>query len=99
MTCRPGALQAPAHLMGDNDQTTRWSIERMVTTGNKCIRTDYHWVTECGQLGDICPRRVSTENNISDIFTKPLAGQPFMRRRDVLIGRSSLPALPAPPHR
>ena len=76
-----------------------WSIERMVTTGNKCIRTDYHWVKECVQLGDICPRRVSTENNISDIFTKPLAGLPFMRLRDVLIGRSSLPALPAPPHR
>eukprot|EP01045_Picozoa_sp_COSAG04_P025101 COSAG04_NODE_3239_length_3016_cov_33.006171_1_plen_67_part_10 len=33
----------------------------------KCIRTDYHWVKECVQLGDICPRRVSTENNISDI--------------------------------
>ena len=92
-------VTAPSPILGDNDQTTRWSIERMVTTGNKCIRTDYHWVKECVQLGDICPRRVSTENNISDIFTKPLAGQPFMRLRDVLIGRSSLPALPAPPHR
>ena len=92
-------VSAPSPILGDNDQTTRWSIERMVTTGNKCIRTDYHWVKECVQLGDICPRRVSTENNISDIFTKPLAGQPFMRLRDVLIGRSSLPALPAPPHR
>ena len=88
-------VSAPSPILGDNDQTTRWSIERMVTTGNKCIRTDYHWVKECVQLGDICPRRVSTENNISDIFTKPLAGLPFMRLRDVLIGRSSLPALPA----
>ena len=88
-----------ADRMGDNDQTTRWSIERMVTTGNKCIRTDYHWVKECVQLGDICPRRVSTENNISDIFTKSLAGQLFTRLRDMLIGRSPLPALPAPPHR
>ena len=92
-------VQDASPILGDNDQTTRWSIERMVTTGNKCIRTDYHWVKECVKLGDICPRRVSTENNISDIFTKSLAGQLFTRLRDMLIGRSPLPVLPAPPHR
>ena len=82
-------VTAPSPILGDNDQTTRWSIERMVTTGNKCIRTDYHWVKECVQLGDICPRRVSTENNISDIFTKPLGRAIFMPLRDQLINLDS----------
>ena len=92
-------VRAPSPILGDNDQATRWSIERMVTTGNKCIRTDYHWIKECVQLGDICPRRVSTENNISDLFTKSLSGQNFTRLREILIGRSAIPALPPPPHR
>ena len=92
-------VRAPSPILGDNDQATRWSIERMVTTGNKCIRTDYHWIKECVQLGDICPRRVSTENNISDLFTKSLSGQNFTRLREILIGRSAMPALPPPPHR
>ena len=91
-------VRAPSPILGDNDQATRWSIERMVTTGNKCIRTDYHWIKECVQLGDICPRRVSTENNISDLFTKSLSGQNFTRLREILIGRSAMPTLPPPPH-
>ena len=34
----------PVVLLGDNDQATRWTIHGMVTTGNKTVRMNYHWV-------------------------------------------------------
>ena len=54
---------------------------------------------ECVEDGRMRVEFVRSEHNLSDIFTKSLAGQLFTRLRDMLIGRSPLPVLPAPPHR
>ena len=92
-------VSEPTPVMGDNDQATKWSIEDMVTTGNKCIRVEYHWVKECVDEGDICPRRIDTTENVSDVFTKSLGWQTLDPLRDNLTGYGQLPELPAPRHR
>ena len=92
-------VSEPTPVMGDNDQATKWSIEDMVTTGNKCIRVEYHYVKECVEEGDICPRRIDTTENVSDIFTKPLAWQIMNKLRDNMTGYGELPELPPPRHR
>ena len=44
--------------LGDNDQATRLSHEDIVTSGNRMIRNNYHFVKECVEEGDIDTRRV-----------------------------------------
>ena len=84
-------------VLGDNDQATRLGLEDMVTTGNKMIRNNYHFVKECVELGDIDIRRVPTELNPADPLTKPLSRQYCERLLPVLTGTGNhLPDLPAP---
>ncbi len=64
------SAERPVVMLGDNDQATRWTIHGMVTTGNKSVRMNYHWVQECVLDGIVDPRRVPTVDNSSDIFTK-----------------------------
>ncbi len=71
----------PVKLLGDNDQATRWTIHGMVTTGNKTVRMNYHWVQECVRDGIVDPRRVDTVLNTSDIFTKSLGSVDIDRLR------------------
>lgn len=86
-----------ACVLGDNDQATRLGLEDMVTTGNKMIRNNYHFVKECVELGDIDIRRVPTELNPADPLTKPLSRQFCERLLPVLTGCGNhLPDLPPP---
>ena len=88
----------PVILLGDNDQATRWTIHGMVTTGNKTVRMNYHWVQECVRDGIVDPRRVDTVLNTSDIFTKSLGSVDIDRLRPGLTGYGKLPPIPdAPP--
>ena len=89
----------PIVMLGDNDQATRWINHGMVTTANKSIRMNYHWVRECARDGIICPRRVPTVHNISDVFTKTLKDVDMRRLRPGLTGYGPLPPIPkAPPN-
>jgi hypothetical protein len=89
----------PIVMLGDNDQATRWINHGMVTTANKSIRMNYHWVRECARDGIICPRRVPTIDNLSDVFTKTLKDVDMSRLRPGLTGYGSLPDIPdAPPN-
>jgi hypothetical protein len=88
----------PVVLLGVNDQATRWTIHGMVTTGNKTVRMNYHWVQECVRDGIVDPRRVDTVLNTSDIFTKSLGSVDIDRLRPGLTGYGKLPPIPdAPP--
>ena len=82
--------------MGDNDQATRWSVEQMVTTGNKCIRTEYHWVKECIEEGDVSPQRIETARNLSDCMTKALPNQVINNLVGGLSGYEDIPEPPGP---
>ena len=86
----------PTALMGDNDQATRWSVEKMVTTGNKCIRTEYHWVKESYEEGDISPQRIETARNLSDCMTKALPREVIDRLVGGLTGYEDIPSAPGP---
>ena len=83
----------PTALMGDNDQATRWSVENMVTTGNKCIRTEYHWVKESYEEGDISPQRIETARNLSDCMTKALPREVIDRLVGGLTGYEDMGAI------
>ena len=85
-------------MLGDNDQATRWINHGMVTTANKSIRMNYHWVRECARDGIVSPRRVPTVSNLSDVFTKTLKEVDMSRLRPGLTGYGPLPSIPdAPP--
>ena len=92
----PQYVREPTPLLGDNDQATRWGLEHMVTGGTKPIRVEYHFVKECVELVDVDPRRVPTEDNISDIFTKALSEPLIERFRGVLTGYEQVPEPPPP---
>ena len=66
----------------------------MVTTANKSVRMNYHWVQEAVQDGFIDPRRVDTEDNTSDVFTKTLGVDDNNRLRPGLTGYGPLPMIP-----
>ena len=87
----------PIVMLGDNDQATRWINHGMVTTANKSIRMNYHWVRECARDGIVCPRRVPTVNNLSDVFTKTLKDVDMSRLRPGLTGYGPLPQIPDKP--
>ena len=87
----------PTIALGDNDQCTRLSREDIVTSGNRMIRNNYHFVKECVEQGDIETRRVDTLDNISDPLTKALSRQYCERLLPWLTGNSDgLPDLPLP---
>ena len=81
--------------LGDNDQATRLSYEDIVTSGNRMIRNNYHFVKECVEEGDIDTRRVDTLDNIADPLTKALSRQYCERLLPGLTGNGNgLPELP-----
>lgn len=84
----------PVVMLGDNDQATRWAVHGMVTTANKSVRMNYHWVQEAVVDGFIDPRRVPTKDNTSDVFTKTLGADDINRLRPGLTGYGPLPSIP-----
>lgn len=90
-------VQTPTITLGDNDQCTRLSQEDIVTSGNRMIRNNYHFVKECVEEGDIETRRVDTLDNLADPLTKALSRQYCERLLPWLTGDGDdLPVLPLP---
>ena len=73
---------------------TRWAVHGMVTTANKSVRMNYHWVQEAVKDGFVDPRRVATKDNTSDVFTKTLGTDDINRLRPGLTGYGPLPVIP-----
>ena len=84
----------PIVVLGDNDQATRWVTHGMVTTANKSVRMNYHWVQEAAADGFVDMRRVPTKDNTSDVFTKTLGPEDITRLRPGLTGYGPLPPIP-----
>ena len=85
----------PVVMLGDNDQATRWATHGMITTANKSVRMNYHWVQEAVEDKIIDMRRVPTKDNTSDIFTKTLGAEDIERLRPGLTGYGPLPPIPS----
>jgi hypothetical protein len=62
----------PTPIFCDNEQAISNSKQHMVTARNKAFHTRYQWVREQTTEGNIALIQISTKDNISDIFTKPL---------------------------
>ena len=84
----------PVVMLGDNDQATRWATHGMITTANKSVRMNYHWVQEAVADGLVDMRRVATKDNTSDVFTKTLGKDDIDRLRPGLTGYGPLPPIP-----
>ena len=59
----------PAMLLGDNDTTTLFSQEEMITSGNKHYHLPCHWIREV-EVKLVKTGRVSAPNNCSDVMIK-----------------------------
>ena len=87
----------PIPPLGDNDQATRWTNHGMITAGNKTVRMNYHWVQEAIKDGIVETRRVPTEDNTSDVFTKSLGSDVLRRLLPGLTGYGDIPPIPDKP--
>ena len=82
------------HMSRTPQKATRWAVHGMVTTANKSVRMNYHWVQEAVEDGFVDMRRVPTADNTSDIFTKTLGEVDITRLRPGLTGYGPLPPVP-----
>lgn len=76
----------PTELYVDNTGAEMLAKERKVTSRSRHITRRYLKVREYVADGIIAVRRVPTDDNTADIFTKPLTGPAFRRHRDTLFG-------------
>ena len=67
----------------------------MMTTANKSVRMNYHWVQEAVEDGIVDMRRVDTDDNTADVFTKTLGTDVMTRLRPALTGYGPLPPIPS----
>ncbi|KAK2977871.1 hypothetical protein RJ640_020215 [Escallonia rubra] len=74
----------PATLFCDNLATLYMSINPVFHARTKHIEVDYHFVREKVALGSLVTRFVSSNQQLADIFTKPLSRDAFQHLRTKL---------------
>ena len=74
----------------DDDSTVR-NVRQLTDA-----RTEYHWVKESYELGDISPQRIETTWNLSDCMTKALPRETIERLVPGLSGYGEVPKAPGP---
>ncbi|KAK2989204.1 hypothetical protein RJ640_001433 [Escallonia rubra] len=74
----------PATLFCDNLAALYMSINPVFHARTKHIEVDYHFVREKVALGSLVTRFVSSNQQLADIFTKPLSRDAFQRLRTKL---------------
>lgn len=63
-------VDGPTICLGDNINANMLAKEGKVSTQNRHILLAYHYAKEAYETGEICPRRVCTRDNPSDVLTK-----------------------------
>jgi hypothetical protein len=71
-------------LLYDNESATRLADNPVEHSRTKHIDIRHHFLRDHQQIGDINIYHISTENQLADIFTKPLDGKRFWRLRSEL---------------
>ena len=91
----PEYVQGPTILLGDCINANSLAKEDKVTAQNRHILMSYHYAKEMVELGEICPRRVTTKLNTSDLLTKANPRPDLDRLVPVLTGLGGeLPPIP-----
>ena len=68
----------------DNNGAVCLSLNPQFHSRMKHFDIRYHYIRQCIENGEISIHRVCTNDNIADIFTKPLAITPFTHFRQLL---------------
>jgi hypothetical protein len=71
-------------LLCDNESAIRLADNPVEHSSTKHIDIRYHFLRDHQQKGDIDVYHISTENQLADIFTKPLDEKRFCRLRSEL---------------
>jgi hypothetical protein len=71
-------------LLCDNESAIRMAGNPVEHSRTKHIDIRHHFLRDHQQEGDIKVFHISTENQLADIFTKPLDEKTFCRLRSVL---------------
>ena len=79
-------VQGPTILLGDCINANMLAKEDKVTAQNRHILMSYHYAKEMVEIGEICPRRVTTKLNSSDLLTKANPRPDLERLVPVLTG-------------
>ena len=69
----------PTTLFCDNSSTISVTKDPVLHGMTKHIRIRYHFLRELVNEGDVHVEYCKTEDQMADIFTKPLSGQVFKR--------------------
>ena len=76
---------APTTLYIDNRATVALAHNPMSFSKVKHVARRHHYVRECVEDGTIAAKSISTEHNVSDIFTKALEPKKFKLFRAALM--------------
>ena len=88
-------VKGPTILLGDCINAGNLCTEDKVTAQNRHILMNYHYAKEMYEIGEICPRRVTTKLNTSDVLTKANPKPDLDRLVPVLTGQGGeLPPIP-----
>ena len=79
-----GVSLSKTPILCDNTSAISLSKNPIQHFRTKYIEIRYHFIRDHVQKGDICLDFVSTENQLADIFTKPLGGERFCKLRGEL---------------
>jgi hypothetical protein len=69
----------------DNRPAIQTAFARGVLKGSRHIRARFHKMRAMAQAGELILEWLPSDQNLSDIFTKPLSKLPFRRLRDPML--------------
>ena len=84
-------------LLCDNESAIKLTNNPVQHAGTKHIDVHHHFVRDHQQKGEICIESVGTEDQLADIFTKPLDEKRFCKIRNELNILTSQICVDAPP--
>ncbi|KHJ33530.1 hypothetical protein EV44_g3913 [Erysiphe necator] len=67
----------PIPILEDNTGAIKWATDDAMTSGRRHVRIEYHYIVQEVRSKNIILRKVASEDNAADGFTKPLAVESF----------------------
>ena len=87
-----GVKVGSVSLVCDNNGCLSHLKDPLISGATKHAAIRFHYAREAVDDGHVVPSFVGTNDNVADIFTKPLTGEVFEKHRD------GLGVVPLPPH-
>ena len=81
--------EEPTPLYVDNTGAIALAKNDVTHGRTKHMDIEWHFIRERVKFGEIELRHVGTEDQLADIFTKPLTGARFLKLRGLVMGHHS----------